>query len=463
MKVLIRSLLLSVFVLQSVSAYGGGEYVWDIDPQIDWSGGVGFSIGLPVQAYSVAGDHSLVAINSRATNAYRNDARRNGERVVQVWYWNDEFRRWETPQDMPVYLTRDPQAPESEEFGMSISIDGARIAVGAPDWNNNKGAVYVFERSENGGWRATTRIEERYRGFGRVKLQGDLMVVGSLEPENQPVYVYRFAHNRWTKAAELYGDTAYMGFGRSLDIDGDRIAVGSHYEGNNTGAVYIYKHNSGAWELEQKLASRVSEGYFGASLDLEGNRLVIGAPGGESGGVLDKKGVVYVYQRNANSWSEVATIIPTNNYQASDLFGYSAQISPDGFVAVGAPGVECHNNRCDVDGAIYLFREVIASSWKQVAHVAATSIGDAVLLQDGMLWTSGDTGVSHYTFEVKPDSQGGQRESAADTSDSNSGGGVDLWFLLGLLFAAGLKGRLFSLGKNKQRHGKHWNWGCDGG
>ena len=447
---LIRNLLLSVFVLQSASAYAGSEYVWDIDSGIDWSAYSRFTFGLPVRAYSSNAEHTLVAINTLPS-----DISRNTESVVQVWYWNDEFRKWETPQDMPVYLIKDSQAPESEEFGMSISIDGTRIAVGAPDWDNNKGAVYVFERSENGDWRATTRIEERYRGFGRVELQGDLMVVGSLEPRNQPVYVYRFAHDRWTKEAELYGDTAYMGFGRSLDIDGSRIAVGSHYENNNAGAVYIYRYNRGAWELEQKLIPFVSEGYFGTSLDLDGDRLVIGAPGGESGDAWSRKGAVYVYQRNASGWSEVTTIVPTDDYQISDLFGYSAQISPDGFIAVGAPGVECSNG-CDVDGAIYLFREVIASTWKQVVHVATASVGDDVLLQGGRLWTSGDTGLSDYIFKVKPANQEGQSEGGSSGSaagGSNGGGGAGMGLLWVLLFAAGFTGRLFAVKRKRNNKG----------
>jgi len=295
----IRLLMLGVFLSSTTAtAHASGKYVWDIDPRIDWSAHTGFSTGLPIRSYSVDDDHSLVAMNSQVTDVYK-----NSERVVRVWYWNSEFNLWETPQDMPVYLVKDSQAPEGEEFGMSISIDGARIAVGAPDWNNNKGAVYLFERGENGDWHATTRIEEQYRGFGRVELQGDLMVVGSLEPRNQPVHVYRFAYDRWTKEAELYGDAAYMGFGRSLDIDGGRIAVGSHYENDNAGATYIYRYNNGAWELEQKLIPMVSEGYFGTSLDLEGDRLVIGAPGGE-GREASRKGAVYVYQRSAKGWNE---------------------------------------------------------------------------------------------------------------------------------------------------------------
>ena len=432
----IRRLILGVFLL-STATHASGKYVWDIDPRIDWSAYTGFSTGLSIQAYSAAGDHSLVAMNSQVTDVYE-----NSERVVRVWYWNSEFKLWETPQDMPVYLVKDSQAPESEEFGMSISIDGARIAVGAPDWDNNRGAVYVFERSENGDWRATTRIEEQSRGFGRVELQGDLMVVGSLEPGNQPVYVYRFAHDRWTKEAELHGDTAYMGFGRSLDIDGNRIAVGSHYEN----AAYIYRYNRGAWELEQKLISLVSEGYFGTSLDLEGDRLVIGAPGGESSGASNRKGAVYVYQRNANGWNEVTTVVPANDYQVSDLFGYSAQISPDGFIAVGAPGVGCANEeRCSVDGAVYLFQEVGGAKWRQVVHVATAGAGDNVQLRGRHLWTSGGTMLSDYVFDIKdPVEKGkgstGQPPGSSAGGGSGGGGSVSFVFLLVSLLFAGYRG-----------------------
>jgi len=111
---------------------------------------------------------------------------------------------------------------------------------------------------------------------------------------------------------------------------------------------------------------------------------------------------------------------------------------------VGAPGVGCNNQeRCNVDGAVYLFQEVGGSKWMQVAHVATVGAGDNVQLR-----TSGGTMLSDYVFDVKAPEVGKGKEPAQSPGSSaggSSGGGGSISFefllLISLLLCAGYRGR----------------------
>lgn len=71
-------------------------------------------------------------------------------------------------------------------------------------------------------------------------------------------------------------DTTTLGFGLTVAVDGDTMAVGAPQMGGNgtwRGAVYVYTRTAGAWTLQQKLtrSDRVS---FGATVALSGDTLV---------------------------------------------------------------------------------------------------------------------------------------------------------------------------------------------
>ena len=92
------------------------------------------------------------------------------------------------------------------------------------------------------------------------------------------------------KGLSLNPSLSYSGlFGESISLDGDRLAVGSYNEDsigdNRNGAVYIFKRTGSAWMLEQKISSRTAGltvlkfwDLFGRSVSLDGDRLAVGAP-----------------------------------------------------------------------------------------------------------------------------------------------------------------------------------------
>ncbi|MEL6762016.1 MAG: FG-GAP repeat protein, partial [Myxococcota bacterium] len=100
------------------------------------------------------------------------------------------------------------------EFGRSVSYDGTRIAVGAPD--DDEGAVRIYTRSgSEGRWELETRLpfpDEALGlvGFGTaIAIEGDTVAIGAPGVLNEDirvrgaVYVYERADGQWQQSARL--------------------------------------------------------------------------------------------------------------------------------------------------------------------------------------------------------------------------------------------------------------------
>lgn len=204
-----------------------------------------------------------------------------------------------------------------------------------------------------------------------------------------------WAQEAYIKASNV-GSSDYFGY--SLSLEGDTIAVGAYLEDSNqnsvtngtssssdnsftdSGAVYVYKRTNDSWAQEAylKASNSGSSDHFGTSISIDGDKLVVGAineDGSEfshSGPSLDfdntisNSGAGYVFQREANTWSQVL-FIKTANVGSSDSFGISCAID-NSVVAIGAnledssqnyisDGLGPHplNDSFSSSGAVYLF------------------------------------------------------------------------------------------------------------
>lgn len=171
-------------------------------------------------------------------------------------------------------------AAEQVRFGNALSADGNTLAVGAftepsaatgidPDQDDDSapeaGAVYIFDRSED-GWEQTAYIKASNTGAGdrfggAVALRHNALAIGaSLESSAETgvsasttpgaqanddalgagaVYVYYRVDSVWTQHAYLKASNAQPGdnFGYSLGFDGTRLAIGAPYEDSAIGGI----------------------------------------------------------------------------------------------------------------------------------------------------------------------------------------------------------------------------------
>lgn len=127
-------------------------------------------------------------------------------------------------------------AADSDTFGRSVAISGDALAVGTEAKDARRGAVYVFRRSGT-DWAQETKLtladgaESDYFG-NSVALAGDTVVVGAYgrNAGRGAVYVYERSENSWSQTAELTASDAAArdSFGYSVALAGDTLAVGAY-------------------------------------------------------------------------------------------------------------------------------------------------------------------------------------------------------------------------------------------
>jgi len=333
-----------------------------------------------------------------------------------------------------------------DSFGFAVSLSGDTLAVGAKfeasaatGVNGNQadntasfaGAVYVFVRSGT-TWTQQAYLKASNTGAGdsfghAVSLSGDTLAVGAPGESSAAVgvngnqannaaasagavYVFARAGTTWTQQAYLKASNtgADDGFGSSVSLSGDSLAVGAPGEasaatginGNqadNTvfqaGAIYAFVRTGTTWTQQAYLkASNTGTGdLFGRSVSLSGDTLAVGAPGessaatGVDGNQADNSasaaGAIYVFARTGTTWTQQA-YLKASNTGANDSFGSSVSLSGDALAvgarfeasaAVGANGNQA-DNAASGAGAGYLFVRT-GTAWTQQTYLKAPNTG----------------------------------------------------------------------------------------
>ena len=198
-----------------------------------------------------------------------------------------------------------------DRFGASVSLSGDRLLVGAygdDDFGSNSGSAYVF------AWDGSAWVEEtKLNGFNAgqsdffglsVSLSGDRLVVGARGygySDQGAAHAFAWDGSAWVEETMLLASDGTPGdyFGYSVSLSGDRLVVGAlfgdDYPGSDWGSAYVFAWDGSEWVEETKLnASDGAQGdNFGESVSLAGNRLVVG--GRHSDVLGPNSGSAYVF------------------------------------------------------------------------------------------------------------------------------------------------------------------------
>lgn len=203
-----------------------------------------------------------------------------------------------------------------EEFGVSVSISGDTIVVGAMFATNGSGllagAAYVFERDQGGpgNWGEVQKIvaSDGIAGaiFARaVWVVDDLLVIGAPYDDARgtksgAAYVFERSAGLWTESAKLVGSTtdAQDRFGLPAISVGDTILLGGW--NHESGRAYVFERDEGGpdnWGETEELKSSngVLGDAFGGSLASLGGTHLVGAPGRAV--PVSGAGATYVYSQ----------------------------------------------------------------------------------------------------------------------------------------------------------------------
>ena len=227
-----------------------------------------------------------------------------------------------------------------EEFGVSISISGDTVAVGAPDvgWSSIPGAVYLFTVPD-----------------GEQTSADEAIVLTSPRASS--------------------GDA----FGQSVSISGDTIVVGAPWERDlelhewyRVGAAYVFEKPPGGWASTSQ-ASRLtpstvlSETFFGTLVAVSGDTVAVGTQGGSA----------YVFSKPSDGWADtsVAAKLTASDGSDDDQFGQSVAVSGD-TVVVGAYLANLDDDDEDF-GAAYVFIKP-SGGWEDTSDSVKLTAPDGV-------------------------------------------------------------------------------------
>jgi hypothetical protein len=231
-------------------------------------------------------------------------------------------------------------AADWNEFGRSVAFDGDRVVVG--DVNDpspmvaKTGRASVFSAVGTDWVRDATLGPDTEEYFGTaVAVDGNLLLVGAVQAtvhgeRTGAVYVYERGEDGWQRQAKLVPDdpSRTAGFGHSVALDGDTAVVGAPR--SEEGRAYVFARADGDWVLQEQLTVRGLESGadLGQSVAITGGAAVVGAP------FAGETGRAYVFE-------EAAEWALSRRFGAADLpenaeFGFDVAQS-DESVLVGAP------------------------------------------------------------------------------------------------------------------------------
>jgi len=329
-------IVLTIYFLNIVLAQSWIQLGNDIDGNAA-SDNLGWSV-------SLSDDGKRVAIGAN----YNND---NGNNAGQVRIYSEYEGIWTQLGSNILGETAEDLSGSS----VSLSSDGKRVAIGAiyNDGNGSKsGHVRIY--SESGGvWtQLGSDIDGEAAGDwlgSSVSLSSDGKRVAIGAPENNGngsksghVRIYSESGGVWTQVgSDIDGKTSnYSGSAVSLSSDGKRVAIGAPYSSEVqpvAGKVRVYTESGGVWtQLGSDLDGEGADDHSGSSVSLssDGKRVAIGAI--YSDGTDYDAGHVRIYSESGGVWTQVGSDIDGEATQ--DRSGFSVSLSNDGkIVAIGAP------------------------------------------------------------------------------------------------------------------------------
>ncbi|TGM43977.1 hypothetical protein EHQ92_14840 [Leptospira biflexa] len=296
------------------------------------------------------------------------------------------FQRTGSTWSQQAYI-KAPNADASDQFGVSVAIDGDTIVVGANLEDSNQTTV------TNG-----------------PTVSGD-----NLGTNVGAVYVFKRTGSNWAQEAYLKPSNAEASdqFGFPVAISGDTIVVGAYLEASNqttitngptasgdnsaaqSGAIYVFQRSGSTWSQQAyiKPSNVETQDFFGKGLAISGDTIVAGANLEDSnqititnGGIASSNngalnaGAAYVFQRSGSTWVEQA-YLKAPNAEAGDQFGEDVAISKDTIVvsafAEASNQITITNgqtassdNSSTNAGAAYVFKRT-GSTWAQEAYLKA--------------------------------------------------------------------------------------------
>ena len=270
-----------------------------------------------------------------------------------------------------------PEGTRGDRFGSVLAYDAGHLLVGARSVNEGAGAVYLFN-NQAGNWQLAGTLSSPSLNaddaFGsKIVLWGDMMAVSApgYDEEAGAVFLFnRTSEASWEQSSILTASDALPGdaFGSTIALDKNMLAISAPNHDSSKGAVYVFVHDAekDAWEEQEKLQGETIgiRSAYGAALLFGKNTLYVSAPDHEQ-----RQGVVvpYFYDEVSKQWGEGQ---PMRAFDANrfNRFGYALTMHGED-LWVGAPGFSRSQ------GAIYVYESDPEGGWAGVSKIKGNTPG----------------------------------------------------------------------------------------
>ena len=295
-----------------------------------------------------------------------------------------------------------------DRFGYSVDLSGNTLIAGTPFHDEEKGAVYVFER-DGDKWKETVKLQADDAGvknrFGwGCAIHENTIVVGAplaAAPArlSGAAYVFKRQGDAWAQVAKVTPDDGDGGdsFGAAVDVSRSLIIVGANKDENEakkrgSGSAYIFEIVGENVTQEAKLtADKPQEtAGFGHSVALDVNRALVGAPTTNTKANLNS-GAAYAFLKVGADWVLQARVIPVKGPDEPGLPGgdnMGSAVALDGkfgrrfnFAVIGVQW-DAHPDGGGDEGSVYVFDTADADglnirlSVEPRGDLALTTFGD---------------------------------------------------------------------------------------
>ncbi|HZQ82646.1 MAG TPA: hypothetical protein VFB25_11785 [Gaiellaceae bacterium] len=416
----------------------GARYPLRIDPFVE--------AGKLTASHGIAGDELGTAIAVSAdTIAVGAPSALGGRGAVYVFV--KPAGGWASATESATLTASDGTVNDS--LGSSVAMSGDTIVAGAPTASVSgqaaEGAAYVFTKP-GGGWTDGTESSKLTASDGAgsdqfgssVAVDGATIAVGAEWKFRSGLFGQGAAYvfvNGVQQAKLLASDgTSDDNFGSSIAVSGDTVAVGATSARNFQGAVYVFVEPGGGWaDMTQTAELRASDGgpsdHLGKSIGISGDTVAAGATAATVGAA--RPGAVYVFVKPQAGWSDgtqTAKLTASDGVN-SDQLGWSLGIAP-GTIVAGAPGAG------STPGALYVFAKP-GGGWADGTEsdeltasdgVAGDGLGDAAgVSDDGSVVAGGASqaagGGAAYVFTATTTTTSGGGGAGGGNGGANGGGG----------------------------------------
>lgn len=326
---------------------------------------------------SIALDQGLLAVGAYKSNAL-------GFRSGLVYLYS-------FPQGIEAGRLEPFEVDDGDEFGKAIAMNQQIIAVGAPEFDHEKflqttGAIFLFDRASHAEIRRLDPFDENYPSipsnieFGQaLAISDELVAVGApgYGVDYGAVYVFDLSDGELLHI--LHPETTQRErFGSSLNIEGDVLVVGAPYTSTSTdgsGYVYLFQLSTGLQTHRFNAEDSENGSSFGLHLDIHDGILAVGAPNFGTAGV----GAAYLF--DLATQVELFNIGSDTAEQGED-FGAGIEITED-YIFIGAPS-------SGLSGAAYMYDRTGNKLGTIRGSVVSgfARFGSRIIFADGMLAVS---------------------------------------------------------------------------